>query len=141
MRIAILVLTMVCTANAVTAQTRAVRVAEQDEVRTKVETALLASVRGDTAELAAIFANDYRMGDREGGTVNRFVRLRQVALKQGPRGVAPRPAYVRVMGDVAVAGGRMPNSRDEWLQIWDRQAGEWKLSYEEHARPKRGRRR
>jgi hypothetical protein len=40
-----------------------------------------------------------------------------------------------VLGNVAVAGGKMPNKRDEWLQIWEEQAGEWKLSYEEHARP------
>lgn len=112
---------------------------DQRTVRANVETVMLASLRGDTAVLAGIYAPDYRMGDRTGGTINRFARIRQVAMSK-PQGPALVPAYVRIMGNVAVAGGRVPNSRDEWLQIWDRQAGEWKLSYEEYARPMKRRR-
>jgi hypothetical protein len=115
-------------------------VSDQRTIRANVETVMLASLRGDTAVLSGIYAPDYRMGDRSGGTINRFVRIRQVAANTKPQGTAWVPAYVRVMGNVAVAGGRVPNSRDEWLQIWDRQAGEWKLSYEEYARPMKRRR-
>lgn len=114
-------------------------VSDQRTIRANVETVMLASLRGDTAVLANIYAPDYRMGDRTGGTINRFARIRQVTMSK-PQGTALVPAYVRVMGNVAVAGGRVPNSRDEWLQIWDRQAGEWKLSYEEYARPMKRRR-
>ena len=105
-------------------------------VRKNVETVMLASARADTAELATLYAPDYRMGDRNGGTINRTTRIRQLAAANAGHGPALVPAYVRVFGNVAVAGGRMPNKRDEWMQIWDRQAGVWKLSYEEHARPK-----
>lgn len=111
------------------------RVDDERAVRTRVETAMLATVRADTATLRDVYASDYRMGDRNGGTINRYARIRQLTLSK-TRGNALTPAYVRVMGNVAVAGGRVPNSRDEWMQIWDRQAGQWKLSYEEYARPK-----
>ena len=55
---------------------------------------MLASLRGDTAVLANIYAPDYRMGDRTGGTINRFARIRQVAMSK-PQGSALVPAYVR----------------------------------------------
>jgi hypothetical protein len=137
MKIAAAMIAALCIPSAVFAQT--VETPPQSDrviVRRNIETVMLASARADTAELARVYAPDYRMGDRNGGTINRYARIRQLASAKTGHGPALVPAYVRVMGNVAVAGGKMPNKRDEWMQIWDKQGGEWKLSYEEHARPK-----
>ena len=137
MKIAAALIAALCIPSAVLAQAPAAPpVGDRSIVRKNIETVMLASARADTAELARIYAPDYRMGDRSGGTINRFARLRQLAVSKTGHGPALVPAYVRVLGNVAVAGGKMPNKRDEWMQIWEEQAGEWKLSYEEHARPK-----
>jgi hypothetical protein len=137
MRIAAALIAAICIPSAVLAQEPAASPTDdRSAVRKNVETVMLASARADTAELAELYAPDYRMGDRNGGTINRATRIKQLAAANSGHGPALAPAYVRVFGDVAVAGGKMPNKRDEWMQIWDRQGGVWKLSYEEHARPK-----
>jgi hypothetical protein len=136
MKIAAALIAALCIPSAVFAQEPApAPFGDRAIVRKNIETVMLASARADTAELARIYAPDYRMGDRAGGTINRFARLRQLAMAKTGHSPALVPAYVRVLGNVAVAGGKMPNKRDEWLQIWEEHAGEWKLSYEEHARP------